>query len=471
MTAVVTVCGDSGSVASTPVPGTVTAVDVSGGSTGLTFTGGPVTGSGTITVSGTLVPANGGTGVTTPYTYDVRRYGAVMDGVTNDSAALQAAIDAASAAGPSNATVVIPPGYMRLSTPIDLSDKGGTVNGNRPLRIRGSGAGIYGLGGSTTLILDTAATSPVAFCILGRSYITFEDMYVAATWDDGSTGTFPLNPIPNRSTVAFMLGRSTTSHYAQFVRFKNVTVYMHDEAVGVNSGRGAIAIYNMGAEHGAYDGCYFVGNTGTLIAKGDVLSVGSPYGSVYTGTTSFVKFTDCVFQSQTLTTAPVNIWYETSDLDFDHCIWTGPAGIATTMFAITSAAGKGACQNITFKEFHSEAPNQIGTIAGQVDRLTINGGIGNNSAATYLALNANVGTVALVNGLDFDVVQLNGSGQNLFTAGATGPVIQGFRAKLYNGQTINTPNLSIVGGRVTNCGGGAFAVTALLAGSSVAVDN
>ena len=44
--------------------GTVTSVNVSGGSTGLTYSGGPVTGSGTITMAGTLAVANGGTGLT-----------------------------------------------------------------------------------------------------------------------------------------------------------------------------------------------------------------------------------------------------------------------------------------------------------------------------------------------------------------------------------------------------------------------
>jgi hypothetical protein len=45
--------------------GTVTSVGVSGGTTGLTFSGGPVTSSGTITMSGTLDLDNGGTGATT----------------------------------------------------------------------------------------------------------------------------------------------------------------------------------------------------------------------------------------------------------------------------------------------------------------------------------------------------------------------------------------------------------------------
>jgi len=44
--------------------GTVTSVDVSGGTTGLTTSGGPITSAGTITLAGTLAVANGGTGAT-----------------------------------------------------------------------------------------------------------------------------------------------------------------------------------------------------------------------------------------------------------------------------------------------------------------------------------------------------------------------------------------------------------------------
>jgi hypothetical protein len=45
--------------------GTVTSVDVSGGTTGLTFSGGPITAAGVITMAGILDVANGGTGTTT----------------------------------------------------------------------------------------------------------------------------------------------------------------------------------------------------------------------------------------------------------------------------------------------------------------------------------------------------------------------------------------------------------------------
>ena len=48
--------------------GTVTSVQMAGGSTGLTYSGGPITGAGTITTAGTLAVGSGGTGLTAPGT-------------------------------------------------------------------------------------------------------------------------------------------------------------------------------------------------------------------------------------------------------------------------------------------------------------------------------------------------------------------------------------------------------------------
>ncbi len=57
--------GDGNITISAPQVGTVTSVNASGGSTGLTFTGGPITSTGTLSLGGTLAVANGGTGVAT----------------------------------------------------------------------------------------------------------------------------------------------------------------------------------------------------------------------------------------------------------------------------------------------------------------------------------------------------------------------------------------------------------------------
>ena len=62
----ITVTNSAGgiTIASTAGGGTVTSVAASGGTTGLTFTGSPITTTGTLTVGGTLIVANGGTGAT-----------------------------------------------------------------------------------------------------------------------------------------------------------------------------------------------------------------------------------------------------------------------------------------------------------------------------------------------------------------------------------------------------------------------
>lgn len=54
--------------------GTVTSVDASGGTTGLSFTGGPITLSGTLTLGGTLITSNGGTGLSSYTAGDMLYY-------------------------------------------------------------------------------------------------------------------------------------------------------------------------------------------------------------------------------------------------------------------------------------------------------------------------------------------------------------------------------------------------------------
>ncbi|MFZ4860503.1 MAG: hypothetical protein ACOYL3_29440, partial [Desulfuromonadaceae bacterium] len=59
-----TTASSSWSCTALPPVGSVTRVDLSGGTTGLTASGGPITGSGTLTIGGTLAVTNGGTGAT-----------------------------------------------------------------------------------------------------------------------------------------------------------------------------------------------------------------------------------------------------------------------------------------------------------------------------------------------------------------------------------------------------------------------
>lgn len=54
----------------------VTSVDASGGTTGMSFSGGPITSTGTLTLNGTLITSNGGTGLTSYTTGDILYYSA-----------------------------------------------------------------------------------------------------------------------------------------------------------------------------------------------------------------------------------------------------------------------------------------------------------------------------------------------------------------------------------------------------------
>jgi hypothetical protein len=70
---------------------------------------------------------------------DVREYGAVGDGVTDDTAAIQAAIDAAGASGSRRPRILFPPGDYLITAPLMVEDKGSGVG--TLLNIAGGNAG------------------------------------------------------------------------------------------------------------------------------------------------------------------------------------------------------------------------------------------------------------------------------------------------------------------------------------------
>ena len=114
--------------------GTVTSVDGSGGTTGLTLTGGPITSSGTLTLGGTLIVGNGGTGATTLTGYVIG----------NGTSAMTA-----SATIPSSDITGL--GTMATQNANSVTITGGTVNG---VAIGGSSAST---GAFTTLTTSANA--------------------------------------------------------------------------------------------------------------------------------------------------------------------------------------------------------------------------------------------------------------------------------------------------------------------------
>lgn len=137
-------------ISATGSGGSVTSVNADGSTTGLTFTGGPITTSGTLTLGGTLAVANGGTGQTS-YTN-----GQLLIGNTTGNTLTKATLTAGSGIAITNGTG---------SITISATGGGGTVTsvngsgGTTGLTLTGgpiTGAGTLTLGG--TLIVANGGT-------------------------------------------------------------------------------------------------------------------------------------------------------------------------------------------------------------------------------------------------------------------------------------------------------------------------
>lgn len=168
--------------------GTVTSVDVSGGTTGLTTSGGPITGSGTITLAGTLGVANGGTGATTLTGY-VKGSGtsAMTASATIPTSDLSGTISNAQLANSAitiNGTSTSLGGSISVGTVTSVGGTG-TVNG---LTLTGTvtSSGNLTLGGTLDL------SSPPAIGGTAPAAGTFTDFSASGTASFTSTGAVKL---------------------------------------------------------------------------------------------------------------------------------------------------------------------------------------------------------------------------------------------------------------------------------------
>ncbi len=138
--------------------GTVTSVSFSGGTTGLSSTGGPITTSGTLTLAGTLVVANGGTGAATHTANNVL--------LGNGTAAFQAVAPGTSgnvltSNGTTWASTALPAGGTVTSVSFSggttgLSASGGPITSSGTLTLAGTLAVANGGTGATSLTANYA---------------------------------------------------------------------------------------------------------------------------------------------------------------------------------------------------------------------------------------------------------------------------------------------------------------------------
>ena len=131
--------------------GTVTSVDVDGGATGLTYSGGPITTSGTITMAGTLITSNGGTGLSSYTTGDTLYFSA---GTTLSQLAIGSNGFVMTSTG--SAPAWSDPANLSVGSATNLA--GGTA-GDLPYQT-GAGATTFLTLGTATHILTAGASAP-----------------------------------------------------------------------------------------------------------------------------------------------------------------------------------------------------------------------------------------------------------------------------------------------------------------------
>lgn len=160
----VTITNGAGSItinASDAFTGTVTSVDVSGGTTGLTTSGGPITTNGTITLGGTLGVANGGTGATTLTS------GYLLKGNGTSAVTASVAYDDGTHIGigttsPSALLTISRHGGGDIGALVSQTNSGNGTSG-RYRATHGSGAAVNLEAGNNYTAVKTTSSSPLIF--------------------------------------------------------------------------------------------------------------------------------------------------------------------------------------------------------------------------------------------------------------------------------------------------------------------
>jgi hypothetical protein len=190
----ITITPDSGSISIAATnTGTVTSVSGSGGTTGLTLSGGPITSSGTLTLGGTLAIANGGTGATT----QAGAANAVLPSQTGNTGKFLTTDG-------SNVSWATVSGTGTVTSVAATGNQGVTISGSP---ITSSGTITVGLGNITPTSVSTAGN--LTFSATGQ--LITGDMSGAARNDRLRFQTNVTNGITN--VTAIPNGTSDTSYF------------------------------------------------------------------------------------------------------------------------------------------------------------------------------------------------------------------------------------------------------------------
>jgi len=364
--------------------GTVTSVNASGGTTGLTFSGGPITAAGTLTLAGTLDVANGGTGTTTLTGYlkgnGVAPFSAVASIPTTDLSGtitnLQLANSAITINGNSvslgGSTTVTATATNALTIGTGLT--GTSYNGSSAVTIAINST-VATLTGSQTLTNKTISGASNTLTNIGNASLTNSSLTVGTTnialgatsltLDGLSSVTVTADP-----TLALQL---TTKQYVDGLVATGLTYHQPVQAA-TTAPLAGVVVYNNGvAGVGAtltlttpltvLDG-YTLLNTNRILVKDQVNQAHNGIYTWATGGTVLTRATDADTYGTGVNQLSQNDYFFTQN----GTVNKGTSYVVTTVGTITFGTTA-----ITFAEFSSSLVYTGGTgitVAGTVISLT-----------------------------------------------------------------------------------------------------
>jgi hypothetical protein len=204
---------------------------------------------------------------------DVRRFGAVGNGVADDAPAINAALDAARAASrypAGSAPVYVPAGTYRL---------------NRPLNLTGGQYNLVGDGMFQTVLVGNTGAGRCVVDMTGSTFSSVRDLSIT---------TFPMQglerlSVPSGSTYGVVWTRQATRQSAEMNRLERVHVFMHSDP-RANGGQGTVALYNCACEVSSVRGCYLRADTALVLSGRNLTAFASTYIATMTGESSMTVF-------------------------------------------------------------------------------------------------------------------------------------------------------------------------------------